>query len=155
MDLNTPVKSKYEMAKFHGQKYDIFNVNERLLANPPFRLSQHRYKDEVINYVLDKAFTEFTLKDEYFEAMQHCLTNYENRETFLKMIEQDYISYNLNYMRPQEIERRNLRVVLPKVIYQNIRDIFWFFLECIKAEIISPLIAMQSNVQQNSYGGQA
>ena len=43
---------------------------------------------------------EVPLKDEFLEAMQHCLTNFENRETFLKLIEKDYESYGLNYLRP-------------------------------------------------------
>lgn len=42
-------------------------------------------------------------------------------------------------MRPQEIEKRNLKVVLPPRIYNNIFLIFQICLESIKKDLITPL----------------
>lgn len=74
---------------------------------------QYTYKEEVINYILDKAFVELPLKVEHLEAIEQCFSQREHRETFLTFIERDYKSYELNYLQPQQIEQRNLRVVLP------------------------------------------
>jgi len=41
------------------------HLNERLLVSPPFNLVQHRYKDEVINFIINKAFIELPLKEEW------------------------------------------------------------------------------------------
>ena len=57
--------AKYEFAKFNGRRYDLSNINAKLLAEPPVTLNQHVYKDEIINFVLDKAFVELPLKPEY------------------------------------------------------------------------------------------
>ena len=45
------------------------------------------------------------------------------------MLEKDYQSYEIDYMKPYEIERRNIRVILPYVIYGNIVEIFTMFLD--------------------------
>ena len=45
------------------------NINAKLLAEPPVALNQHVYKDEVINFVLDKALVELPLKPEYVQAI--------------------------------------------------------------------------------------
>ena len=47
-----------------GKRYDLEKLPERLLVSPPPRIGQHIFKDEVINYVLDKAFLEQPLKSE-------------------------------------------------------------------------------------------
>lgn len=57
-------ETKYEMAKYIGKRYDLEKMPERLLVSPPPRIAQHIFKDEVINYVLDKAFLEQPLKAE-------------------------------------------------------------------------------------------
>ena len=75
--------------------------------------------------------------------MQQCLANSENRQYLLKLLENDYKTYGLTYMRPQEIEKRNLKVILPPRIYNNILLIFQLCLESVKKDLISPL-AMQA-----------
>jgi len=52
------------MAKYIGKRYDLEKMPERFLVSPPPRIAQHIFKDEVINYVLDKAFLEQPLKAE-------------------------------------------------------------------------------------------
>lgn len=46
------------------------NLHARLLESPPMRISQYKHKDEVINYVLDKAFIEMPIKEELLISMQ-------------------------------------------------------------------------------------
>ena len=57
--------SKYQFAPFNAKRYDISNLNPRLLCEPPLQLAQHMYKEEVINYVLDKAFIAQQIKNDY------------------------------------------------------------------------------------------
>jgi hypothetical protein len=68
-------QSKYELAKFKGKRYDMSNLHARLLECPPHSISQYRYKEEVLNYVLDKAFIEMPIKEEFLMATQQCLAN--------------------------------------------------------------------------------
>ena len=52
------------------------------------------------------------------------MANKDNREYLIRLLENDYKGYGLSYLRPQEIEKRNLKVVLPGRIYSNILVIF-------------------------------
>lgn len=63
---------------------------------PPHRLVQHVYKDEVINYILDKAFINLPLKVDHVEALQQLFVKSELRDSFLKFLESDYKAYELN-----------------------------------------------------------
>lgn len=45
------------------------------------------------------------------------------------MLEKDYKSYEIDYMKPYEIEKRHIKVILPYVIYGNIVEIFTMFLD--------------------------
>lgn len=85
--------AQYEFAKFNSKRFDFENLNERLIVSPPHSIMQHVYKDEIINYVLDKAFIELPLKVEHIEAIGAVLTKQEFREVFLQMLESDYKSY--------------------------------------------------------------
>ena len=46
------------------------NLHARLLESPPMRIGQYKHKDEIINYVLDKAFIEMPIKEELLISMQ-------------------------------------------------------------------------------------
>lgn len=140
-------EARYEFAKFKGRRHDLLNLPDQLLASPPNRIIQYAYKDEVINYILDKAFIELPLKIEHLEAIEQCFAQRDHRETFLAFIERDYRSYELKYLQPQLIEQRNLRVVLPVKIYNNILDLFHCFLASLKKDIMAPLAALSSTNQ--------
>lgn len=71
--------SKYEFAKFNGKRYDLTQLSKKLLVEPPMHIAQHIFKDEVINFVLDKAFLELPLKSECLQAMSQCFLKAENR----------------------------------------------------------------------------
>ena len=88
----------YDVAKFKPQRYDLENLSDRLLVPPPHRLIQHVYKDEIINYVLDKAFINLPLKVEHVEALQQLFVKSDLRESFLKLLESDYKAYELNHL---------------------------------------------------------
>jgi hypothetical protein len=64
------------------------------------------------------------------------LNREENRELLLKCLENDYRNYGLDYLQPQEIERRQLKVVLPTRIFQNLLEIFYIFLDSLRAELL-------------------
>ena len=68
--------------------------------SPPAKLSQYQYKDEVINFILDKSFIELPIKQEILKASQQCLVKADNRELLLKSLEHDYKSYGLDYASP-------------------------------------------------------
>lgn len=91
---------------------------------------------------MDKAFVELPLKVEHLEAIEQCFAQREHRDTFLAFIERDYRSYELQYLQPQQIEQRHLRVVLPLKIYNNILDLFHCFLAALKKDIMAPLAAL-------------
>lgn len=79
--------------------------------------------------MLDRAFVEQRLNDEYITTFAKLLQQKDCREGLLAMLEKDYQSYEIDYMKPYEIERRNIRVILPYVIYGNIVEIFTMFLD--------------------------
>ena len=60
-------------------------------------------------------------------------------------MEKDYRSYGLDFMRPQEIERRGVRVNLPAKIYQNVAQLFQVFLDKLLADVIN-----QPEMESNS-----
>jgi len=39
-----------------SKKYDLNNLNPKLLSPPPHSISNHPDKEEVINFILDKCF---------------------------------------------------------------------------------------------------
>jgi hypothetical protein len=125
----------YDVAKFKPQRYDLENLSDRLLVPPPHRLIQHVYKDEIINYVLDKAFINLPLKVEHVEALQQLFVKSDLRESFLKLLESDYKSYELNYLEQQMVERRALQVVLPATIFQNVAGCFHMFLNALAKDM--------------------
>jgi hypothetical protein len=88
------------LAKFKGKRFDMGNLHARLLESPPMRIGQYKHKDEIINYVLDKAFVEMPIKEELLISMQQCLANKENREYLLRLLENDYKGYGLSYLKP-------------------------------------------------------
>ena len=61
------------------------------------RIIDYKYKDETINFILDKCFTQVNIKSESLDAMHNCFTQSEYRDFFLQMLEKDYQSYGLSH----------------------------------------------------------
>ena len=78
------------------------------MAQPPLLLSLYPNKDEVLNSILDKVFVEQQLSEEYISTITELFGKHENRECMLKLLENDYKDYQLNYKHPEEIMRRNV-----------------------------------------------
>lgn len=111
-------------------------MNHKLLASPPLRIIDYKHKDETINFVLDKCFMQVNMKSETLDAMHNCLMQSECRDFFLQMLEKDYQSYGLSHLKPQDIDKRNLRVLLPSNIFQNLLNVFTICIDQIKKDII-------------------
>jgi hypothetical protein len=109
----------------------------KLLAGPPRTLLSHPDKEETLNFVLDKAFAEWQLTDEHVETLRELFRHPRWRESFLGLVEEDYKSYALNYKEADEVVKRNLRVMLPDMIYQNVQEAFQEFLEALRQDIIT------------------
>ena len=50
--------AKYDFAGYVHRRYDLKNLNNELILDPPVRLRDHKNPKEIINYILDKAFVE-------------------------------------------------------------------------------------------------
>ena len=151
------LKSSYQFTEFNGKRFNLGNLNDKLLSPPPQFIQQHKYKDEVINYVLNRAFMELPLKIEHMSSLKQFFGansqildpdqikhRADNREALVTLLSNDYREYGLSYMSPQMIEKRNLKVVLPSKIYDNILCIFQTYLEGVKIDVINPLAMAQS-----------
>lgn len=79
--------SRYQAVKFQYKRINLETLSEKLLSLPPLRIMQHAYKDEIINHVLDKAFVDAPLHQDYIEAIDQCFMKYDNRDIFLKFLE--------------------------------------------------------------------
>ena len=53
------------------------------------------------------------------------------------LLEEDYKSYGLDYREADEVVKRNLRVMLPDMIYQNVLEAFQEFLEALRQDMIT------------------
>lgn len=125
------LKSEYRFAEYIGKRYKLKEIDagHKLLKDPPKILEEHEDSQEILNFVLDRAFVEQRLNDEYIATLAKLLQQKDCREALLKLLENDYKSYEIDYMKPYEIEKRNIRVSLPYVIYGNILEIFTMFLD--------------------------
>ena len=52
------------------------------------------------------------------------------------LLDEDYKSYGLDYKQVDGVVRRNLRVVLPDGIYQNVLETFQEYLEALRQDLI-------------------
>lgn len=59
----------YSFSSFKGRKYDLENISHKLLSEPPNKLVEHVHKDEVINFILDKAFVMVPLKHDFLSVL--------------------------------------------------------------------------------------
>lgn len=116
---------------------EIDPKHHKLLAGPPRTLLSHTDKEETLNYVLDKAFAEWQLTDEHIETLRELFRHPRWRDCFLALLEEDYKSHGLDYRETDEIVRRNLRVLLPDMIYQNVLEAFQEFLEALRTDMIT------------------
>ena len=125
------LKAEYKFAEYKGRRYALktLDADHKLLKAPPQILSEHEDSHEILNFVLDRAFVEQRLNDEYITTFAKLLQQKDCRESLLGMLEKDYKNYEIDFMRPYEIEKRNIRVILPYVIYGNILEIFTMFLD--------------------------
>jgi hypothetical protein len=62
--------AKYDFAGYIHRRYDLKNLNNELILDPPVRLRDHKNPKEIINYILDKAFVEQRLSDDYIETIR-------------------------------------------------------------------------------------
>lgn len=106
------------------------------MCEPPSHLIQYPYKDEIINYILDQAFIEVPLKQDLLDTAAQLFTVRECRHTFVASLEHDYKAYQLDYMNQHEIERRQVKVCLPRHIYYNLLSIFKTFLDKVMVELL-------------------
>ena len=60
--------------------------------------------------------------------MRQVLYQSENRELFLTLLENDYKTYDIDYLRAEPVPS-SVRVVLPNVIFGNLGDCIYVFLE--------------------------
>lgn len=87
--------------------------------------------------MLDKAFAEWQLTDEHVETLRELFRHPRWRDSFLRLLEEDYKSYGLDYREADEVVKRNLRVMLPDMIYQNVLETFQEFLEALRQDMIA------------------
>ena len=66
--MNNKINSKYEFTKFNGKRFDLDNLKKNLLVPPPATLNQYEFKEEIINFILDKSFIEIPLKGDLIKA---------------------------------------------------------------------------------------
>lgn len=116
---------------------EIDPAHHRLLAGPPRTLLSHPNKQEILNYVLDKAFADWQLSDEHIETLRELFRHPRWRDCFLQLLEEDYKSYGLDYREADEVVKKNLKVMLPDVIYENVLEAFQEFLEALRQDLIS------------------
>lgn len=76
---------------------------DHLVSQPPFRLQDYEYKEELINYVLDKAFIPQYLSNEQVSVMIELFKELVHRETFLGFMDKDYEHLKLSFKRPEEV----------------------------------------------------
>ena len=96
----------YDFAAYVPRRYNLENIDENLLLEPPLALKDHKNQNEVINYVLDKSFVEQRLSDDHIETIVQSFAKAENRDIFLGCLESDYKSYQLDFRQPSEIKNR-------------------------------------------------
>ena len=128
---------------------EIDPKHHKLLAGPPRTLLSHTDKEETLNYVLDKAFAEWQLTDEHIETVRELFRHPRWRDCFLGLLEDDYKSHGLNYRESDEIVKRNLRVMLPDMIYQNVLETFQEFLEALRQDMITQDIEQKKASVEN------
>ena len=105
-----------------------------MLSEPPKDLLSYNNQNEVVNYILDKAFVEYQLTDEHVYTIQNLFQNSLRREHLLTLLENDYQSYQLDYLQPHYINLAKIKVKLPSMIYGNLQEIFLIFLQCLSAQ---------------------
>lgn len=68
------------------------------------------------------------MNSEYLGALRDVFSDAENRDIFLGLLDGDYRSYELDYLRDVPVPE-NVKVVLPNVIFGNLGDCVYVFLE--------------------------
>ena len=87
-----------------------------------------------MNYILDKAFVPQPINQLYLGALKNIFNQSENRDVFISLLENDYKSYDLDYMREEPVAE-NVKVVLPNVIFGNLGDCIYVFLETLCRDV--------------------
>ena len=92
IDPNERQKCQYEFAEYQPRRYDVSKLpdDHPMLSEPPESVADHVDKKELINFILDKAFLQQALNQEYVQAAQKLFKSEENRELLLTFLEQDY-----------------------------------------------------------------
>lgn len=76
------------------------------------------------------------MSDDYIETLTECFRKEESRNIFLELLENDYKSYKIDYLHPEQIELRGLKVVLPLAIFENVSEIFSLLLNQLKEDYL-------------------
>ena len=76
------------------------------------------------------------MSDDYIDTISEAFKKHESRQIFFELLENDYRSYDIHYLRPEQIDIRGLKVVLPLVIFENVSEIFSILLHQIKEDFI-------------------
>jgi len=105
--LQEKENSTYEFAEYKPKRFPINELPDKdethIINHPPFRLQDYEFKDEVINYVLDKAFIMQYLSNEQVSVMIELFKENIHRETFLNFMDKDYDHLKLSFKRPEEV----------------------------------------------------
>ena len=54
----------------------------------------------------------------------------------MKLLENDYKQHQLDYRKADLVIKKNMRIVLPDLIYQNVLEIFEELLEMLKEDLL-------------------
>lgn len=56
----------------------------------------------------------------------------EHRTTLLQVLESDYQAYGISHLFPEHLFSAQLRIALPMIVFTNIADLFFIFLQSLK-----------------------
>ena len=144
--------SCYEFVEYVPKKYNIHELPEKddnhLINQPPLRLQDYEIKEELINYIIDKAFTPQYLSNEHVSVMIELFKENQHRETFIGLLEKDYEHLNLSFKRPEEIAQKQLAVNLPQYVFRNIAGLFHVFLDQLAEDEKVPKTTMRDQLMK-------
>ena len=132
-------KAAYAFAPYKHQRYDLDSLDSQspLLVVPPATLCEYANQQEVLNYILDKAFVQQPLYNDIISSAQSLFKDSKHRDAFIKLVEIDYQSYQLDWRQPEQVAVRNLSVSLPATIFDNVADLFYLVIEAIRQDTVA------------------
>ena len=85
---------------------------------PPPDLLDYGNKKAILNFLLDRIFTEQLIEQEYLAVTSKLMDSAENRDTALSMLEKDYEGYPLDLWKPERAAK--MPVLLPTSVFSNV-----------------------------------